>query len=99
MQGAVWLPLGSPSPSPFALRTRIGFTLPKASRATLEVFDASGRRLRTLADGVLTAGAHEITWDGTGEQGARVNAGLLFVRLRADGREGVRRMVLLGGTR
>jgi hypothetical protein len=91
--------LAAPSPSPFAGSTRLAFALPKAATVTLEVFDAGGRRLRTLAHGAFAAGPHELAWDGRGEDGATVGAGLLFVRLRADGHEAVRRVVALGGGR
>lgn len=91
--------LAAPSPSPFAGSTRLSFALPAAADATLEVFDAGGRRVRTLAHGRLAAGSHEFAWDGRDDQGAKLGAGLLFVRLRAGGQEAVRRVVSLGGAR
>lgn len=43
-----------------------------------DVFDAAGRRVRTLR-GAVSADALEFTWDGTDEQGRRVTAGVYFV--------------------
>lgn len=91
--------LAPPSPSPFAGSTRLAFALPGAADVALEVFDASGRRVRTLARGPFAAGPHELAWDGRGEDGAPLGAGLLFVRLRAGTHEAVRRVVALGGAR
>jgi hypothetical protein len=91
--------LGAPSPSPFGSSTQLSFALPLASAVTLEVYDASGRRVRTLARGAFAAGVHELAWDGRGEDGSPVAAGVLFVRLRAGGQEAVRRVVALGGAR
>ncbi|MFN8586206.1 MAG: FG-GAP-like repeat-containing protein [Candidatus Eisenbacteria bacterium] len=91
--------LAAPSPSPFAQRTSLAFTLPAAQHARLEVFDAAGRRVAMLADGAFAAGPHSLTWDGAADDGTRANAGLLFVRLSAGGREAVRRLILLGGAK
>lgn len=91
--------LTAPSPNPFMRSTRLSFTLPRAQGVTLEVFDASGRRVRTLAEGPFAAGAHELSWDGRNESGAQVGAGLMFVRLRAGGHEAVRRVVSMGDAR
>ncbi len=63
--------------------TTIRFTLPIATDATLEVYDARGRRVRTLLDGAQAAGDHGAQWDGRDESGHPVGAGLYFYRLTA----------------
>ena len=73
------------APNPFNPRTRIDFSLPVAGAVSLDVLDARGRRVRTLVDGDLAAGTHEITWDGRDATGSGVGSGVYFVRLRADG--------------
>ena len=35
-------------PSPFSDRTELAFTLPRAGRATLSVYDVSGRHVRAV---------------------------------------------------
>jgi flagellar hook assembly protein FlgD len=52
----------------------------------LDVHDVTGRRVATLAEGSLPAGRYDYTWDGRGEQGGRLGAGLYFVRLTIAGR-------------
>jgi hypothetical protein len=91
--------LAPPSPSPFSGSTRLSFTLPRTAVVTLEVYDAGGRRVQTLAHGTFAAGAHELAWDGRAQDGSPIGAGLLFVRLRSDGQESVRRVIALGGAR
>jgi hypothetical protein len=73
------------SPNPFAGETRIRFAIPRGGPARLAVYDASGRRLATLRDEVLDAGAHEVRWDGTGSGGGRLGAGLYFVAVHGEG--------------
>ncbi len=69
-------------PDPFNPRTTIRFTLPAAGRATLTVFDASGRCARTLLNAeVLAAGEHARIWDGRDDAGLAVGSGVSLCRL------------------
>jgi hypothetical protein len=72
-------------PNPFNPRTTLVFELPAAGHARLELFDARGRYLATLVDGVLAAGRHELTWDGRAADGSVVASGVYFARLIAAG--------------
>jgi hypothetical protein len=46
----------------------------------LSVFDVSGRMVTTLLDGSITAGTHEVTFNGSD-----LASGLYFVRMKAEG--------------
>jgi hypothetical protein len=75
------LPAGGP--------LRMTLALPRASTATLEIFDSRGRRVDELLDGRrLRAGSHSVVWSG------RVPAGVYWVRLRAGVDEVTRSVVL-----
>ncbi|MBZ0269461.1 hypothetical protein K8I85_15000, partial [bacterium] len=52
----------------------------------VDVFDAGGRRVRTLADGPRSAGRQQVVWDGRSAGGVAVGTGVYFVRLQAAGR-------------
>lgn len=68
-------------PNPSREDVRIRYFTPAAASATLEIFDPAGRRVRSL-DGVRwAAGWQEVQWDGCGENGAPVPAGVYWVRL------------------
>ena len=81
-------------PNPGRLPLRIGFSLARAGRADLAVFDLAGRRLRTLAGGDFTAGEHTLTWSGATRQ-AEVKPGVYFVRLSTPDRVVTRRIVMI----
>jgi flagellar hook assembly protein FlgD len=51
----------------------------------LAIYDASGRRVRTLESRDRAAGRGEVLWDGTDDNGIAVPAGAYFCRLSADG--------------
>jgi len=85
-----------PNPYPLAAGgTTVRFTLPGAAKATLDVFDIRGRRVRNLASGTFAKGATEIVWDGTDSTGRRLSSGIYFYRLEVPGAYvETRRMVL-----
>ena len=71
----------------------VRFTLPETGETRLQVFSADGRLVRTLANGVLGAGSHTLSWDGTNARGARVPAGVYCYRLQGAGADLERKTV------
>jgi len=67
-------------PNPFNPSTTIAFSLPRASRVTLKVFDVYGREFVTLVDKKFSAGRYDVHWDATGQA-----SGIYFYRLQAEG--------------
>ncbi len=65
-------------PNPFRQRTTVTFALPARSLSSVRVYDVAGRLVRTLVEGHLDAGPHEIVWDGTDDAGRRVASGVYF---------------------
>ena len=84
-------------PNPFNPGTTIRFELKEGSAVSVEVFDLTGQRVRTLADlGPLVAGHYEVAWDGRDERGEAVASGVYLYALSAAGsRVVVRKMVLM----
>jgi len=82
-------------PNPFNPQTRVSFDLPRDGRATLRVYDVSGRLVRTLVDGDLPAGEHFVTWSGDDEAGRGVATGTYLLRLRHSGVSKVQRVTLM----
>jgi hypothetical protein len=69
----------NPSSSEIALR----FHVPETGSVKLEVFDVSGKRIRTLVDRKMIAGEQRFVWDGTDQLGERVAPGTYWVRFRS----------------
>ncbi len=64
--------------------SRVAFTLPRAARTTVDVFDLRGARVRRLLDDEeRVAGPSSAAWDGRDDAGRSVGAGVYFVVLRA----------------
>jgi hypothetical protein len=74
-------------PNPFAAATAIRYRVTSAGRVGLAIYDAAGRRVRVLEDGVLGAGEHASVWDARDGSGRPVPSGVYFYRLSGDGPE------------
>jgi hypothetical protein len=77
-----------PNPSRGAVEAT--FQLAHAADITLEMFDALGRRVATLASGPWPAGIHHANW-----AGARPASGVYLVRYRHPGGEDLRRIAIV----
>ena len=71
-------------PNPFRDATDIRFQIPKDARVSVNIYDAAGMLVRTLADDRKPAGYHVVHWDGRDNVGAFVPAGVYFYRLSAS---------------
>jgi murein DD-endopeptidase MepM/ murein hydrolase activator NlpD len=83
-------------PNPAVGEALVSFSLPRADRVRLSVFDPAGRLVRQLLDADLPEGAHSVRWDGRDANGVGVPSGTYLYRL-ASPPAGIRseRFVLL----
>jgi hypothetical protein len=81
-------------PNPFNPTTTIAYSVPTTSQTTLGIYNIKGQLVRTLVNGVMTAGNHSITWNGTDENGSSVASGVYFYRLNSAGQTITKKMVL-----
>ena len=82
-------------PNPFAGSSAVMLALPNPARVELGVFDASGRRVRTLLSGTVGAGWHPQVWDGRDDGGRSLPAGVYLYKLSAEGRQLSQKVMLL----
>jgi FlgD Ig-like domain len=82
-------------PNPFNLSTTIRFSLPRKSEVTCEVHNLLGQRVRRLLSATLSAGSHELTWDGMNDGGEEVASGIYFYEFTVGETKQSRKMVLL----
>jgi hypothetical protein len=83
-------------PNPFNPTTIIRFDLARDGRVRLQVFDVSGRLVKTLVDGDMSRGfGKAVTWSGLDDSGRRVSSGVYFCKLTAADLTATRKMVTL----
>jgi bacterial leucyl aminopeptidase len=64
-------------PNPFSKQTTLSYELKTAAQVSIQIFDASGRVVKTFENGMQEAGWHHIDWDGNG-----LTAGIYFFRIQ-----------------
>ena len=77
-------------PNPFNPTTMIQFGIPKASTVSLKLYDALGREVLTLADGVRQPGTYQVSFDAS-----KYASGVYYYRLIAGSFDNIKRMLLL----
>ncbi len=82
-------------PNPFNPATAIRYQIAgKPQHVRLVIYDALGRKIRTLVDEIKPAGQHAITWDGANNEGERVASGAYIYQMNAGGFVTSKKMVL-----
>lgn len=76
-------------PNPFSSTTVIAYELGNASVVSLEVYDITGRRVRSLVSEFQSAGRHEVTFDAAGLPG-----GMYFYKLDNGSKVQVNNMII-----
>lgn len=77
-------------PNPFNPSTEIRWMLDAGRQTRLAVYDVLGREVAVLADGVMPAGEHRVTFDARG-----LSSGIYLYRLETGGQTLTRRMILI----
>jgi len=82
-------------PNPFNPSTTLEYTLPEASRASVAIYNALGRRVRALFDGEQTMGTHLLLWNGRDDADLLVPSGVYLFRVKAGEQIETGRLILM----
>jgi len=74
---------------------KIEYSIAEEADVRLEVFDARGRLVRTLFDGVQPAGRYREVWQGDDDHGVQVSSGVYHLRLQLEDGQHVQRLTLV----
>jgi hypothetical protein len=77
-------------PNPFNPTTTIAFSIPKANNVTLKIFDAIGREVATLVNGVRSAGEYNVEFNAS-----TLASGMYLYRLQAGSFVETKKFVLM----
>lgn len=90
--------LGQNFPNPFSDLTVFEYAIPDFAtnaHASVRIYDAAGRVVRTLLDNDQAPGNYKLLWTGTDDSGAKVAGGTYFLRFISGGFTATRRLVLI----
>jgi len=82
-------------PNPFNPTTLISYQLPESQMVTIEIYNSLGEKVRTLTNGIQSAGYHTIQWKGDNNAGNSVASGMYLYRMTAGKFVSVKKMLLL----
>lgn len=82
------------APNPFASNTTITFNVPNSTLVTVEIFDAVGSKVATIANDMFNAGLHNLEWNGTANGVALAN-GMYTVRVSDGTNSATQQLVLV----
>lgn len=73
--------------------SRVNLAISEPGFVRVEVFSVLGRRVKTLVRQDMSAGVHELAWNGVDDLGRSAPAGVYFYRVEAPGIREVKRVV------
>jgi hypothetical protein len=82
-------------PNPFNPTTVIAFQIERPATVTLDIYNVLGEKVKTAMHGQITAGRHQVEWDGSNDAGQPVSSGVYFAKLRMDDHDKVVKMCLM----
>ncbi len=71
-------------PNPVRDMTTIEYSVENSGHVTLNVYDLTGRVVKTLVNSDVAAGTHKVVWDRTDNNGNKVAQGVYFYRLTTN---------------
>ena len=77
-------------PNPFNPNTKIEFTIPKAGKVSLKVYDIMGKKVKTLINKKMPSGSYKINFDGKA-----LPSGVYFYTITANDFTDSKKMLLL----
>jgi subtilisin family serine protease len=83
------------SPNPFKNSTELAYILPNKQKVNLTIYDASGRKVKTLVDGYQNAGEFAVAWSGNDDKGQPLAAGVYFGRFEFGGKVATNKLILM----
>jgi flagellar hook assembly protein FlgD len=83
------------APNPFNASTSVTLVLPEERDVEITVYDAAGARIARILNERLSAGSHDLHWNGKNDAGTDLGSGIYFLRVNAGDFRSTRKIVLL----
>ena len=82
-------------PNPFNPQTRIRFRIPETAQVEIVIYNLLGQKVKTLSDGVRSAGVYDIIWDGTNDNGVKLASGMYLYRMKTGSFVQTRKLIFM----
>ncbi len=82
-------------PNPFNLNTTINYSVSEKTITSIKIFNIKGELVRTLHEGIQSAGNYSLVWDGTNDSGVELSSGMYLYRLSTTQSIDTRKMFMI----
>ena len=82
-------------PNPFNPSTVIRYVLEKSEHVKLDIYDYSGKHVKSLLNGYSKPGLTQVKWKGENENGEKVAAGIYIYKIKISNHVHSKKMILL----
>ncbi len=83
------------TPNPTSHDVRCNLTLTSSQHLKINIYDAAGRIIKTIADGILDSGNYNFVWDSKDNNGKRVGSGNYFFVIERENQTITRTLTIL----
>jgi photosystem II stability/assembly factor-like uncharacterized protein len=87
--------LQSAYPNPFNPETTIAYSIEKAGKINIEIYNVKGQLVKTLLNEVKPQGAYAVKWNGTDDKGNAVSSGMYMYRMQTGQFTAAKKMMLV----
>jgi putative isomerase len=92
--GKIYFQLCGNYPNPFNPETTLAFSIENREYICIDIYDALGRKIRTLVNQSYQPGIYRVHWNGRDESDQVVAGGVYFARLSSPGKSQMIKMCL-----
>jgi len=82
-------------PNPTAKKTMIRFSIPKTTSISLNIYDISGKLVKTLINGTSNAGSYFTVWNGMDNYGKEVPGGVYLYSLKTGSFSTTKKLIII----
>jgi len=83
------------SPNPTKGIVEVGFGIPKDMKVSLVVYDVMGRKIQTIVDGKVKAGAYKFIWDRKDNHQREISSGIYFLKFSVMDYNKIEKLILI----
>lgn len=83
------------APNPFNPQVMISFALPQSAQTEITIYDLKGSLVKVLKSELMSAGPHEVLWNGKNQSGKQVASGVYMAQLSAGAKTQTQKLMLV----
>ena len=82
-------------PNPFNPQTAIHYMLKNDTHLKIKIHDITGKKIKTIMDGIQKAGYHNYIWNSKNDMGQNVSNGIYFYSIETQLEQKTKKMILV----